>query len=182
MAREKQKAEKGLPVGRPPEGTQRMGLLFGDIFGRPLLHELRGLPSEGLAWAPAIHVVEKVDKFVMKVELPGVKEEDISVSVIGDILVVQGEKQAESEFKEKGYYYSEASYGSFSRSTAIPSIVDSSRIVASYDKGVLEIDLPKAVEVEAKKISVTAKKKEGAAARIRRKRSIGKEETGEKKG
>ena len=78
---------------------------------------------------------------------------------MGDMLVVEGEKEAESEVKKKGYSYSETSYGSFSRSIAIPSIVDADRIAANFDKGVLEIDLPKAVEVKPKKVSVTTKKK-----------------------
>ena len=87
-------------------------------------------------------------------------EEDISVSVVGDMLVVvEGEKQAESEVKEKGYSYSETSYGSFSRSITIPSIVDADRITGNFDKGVLEIDLPKAVKIKPKKVSVTTKKK-----------------------
>ena len=75
------------------------------------------------------------------------------------MLVVEGEKEAESEVKKKGYSYSETSYGSFSRSIAIPSIVDADKITANFDKGVLEIDLPKSVEIKPKKVNVTTKKK-----------------------
>ena len=75
------------------------------------------------------------------------------------MLIVEGEKEAESEVKKKGYSYSETSYGSFSRSIVIPSIIDIDRIAANFDKGVLEIDLPKAVEVKPRKVSVTTKKK-----------------------
>ncbi|MGP8079827.1 MAG: Hsp20/alpha crystallin family protein, partial [Dehalococcoidales bacterium] len=105
-------------------------------------------------------VVEKEDKFVAKVELPGVHEEDVNVMVIGDMLIVEGEKEAESEVRKKGYAYSETAYGSFSRSISIPSIVDIDKINANFDKGVLEIDLPKSSEVKPKKVSVTTKKKE----------------------
>ena len=119
--------------------------------------------SDEALWAPAINVTEKEDKFVAKVELPGVHEEDVNVVVMGDMLIVEGEKEAETEVKKKGYSYSETSYGSFSRSLAIPSIVDSEKISANFDKGVLEIDLPKSVKVKPKKVSVSTKKKEKAA-------------------
>jgi len=122
------------------------------------------LPSR-LSWAPAMDVLEKEDKFVVKVELPGVKEEDINVSVAGDTLTIEGEKEAEAEVKKKGYYYSETSYGSFYRLITMPSTVDASKIEASYDRGVLEVTLPKAPEVKPKKISVAAKKKEEAASK-----------------
>lgn len=86
-------------------------------------------------------------------------DEDISVSIVGDMLVVEGEKEAESEIKKRGYSYSETSYGSFSRSIAIPSVVDIDKVTANFDKGVLEIDFPKSAEVKPKKVSVTTKKK-----------------------
>jgi len=78
------------------------------------------------------------------------------------MITIEGEKKTESEVKKKGYYYSETSYGSFSRSITMPSTVDAGKIEANYDKGVLEITLPKAPEVKPKKITVAAKKKEAA--------------------
>ena len=160
MANQKQKSEKGLAVRQPRMGRQNLPARFDDIFGQPFLPtSWGGFFGNEAMWAPPIHVLEKEDKFVAKVELPVVHEEDVSVSVMGDMLVVEGEKEAESEVKKKGYSYSETSYGSFSRSIAIPSIVDADKIAANFDKGVLEIDLPKAVEVKPKKVSVTTKKK-----------------------
>jgi HSP20 family protein len=114
-------------------------------------------------WAPAIEVFEKEDKFVVKAELPGMKEEDIDVSVVGDTLTIKGERKAESEVKEEDYYCCERSYGSFSRSIALPSSVDAKKIEASYEDGVLEVSLPKAPGVKPRKISVSAKKKEKAS-------------------
>ena len=125
MAKEKQKPEKSLTVRQPRAGRQSLPRRLDDIFGQPFLPaSWRGFFGEETVWSPAIHVLEKEDKFVAKVELPGVHEEDISVSVVGDMLVVEGEKEAESEVKKKGYSYNETSYGSFSRSIAIPSVVD----------------------------------------------------------
>ena len=148
---------------QPSREIEETGRRFEDIFGRPFLPGIwRISPSEEVVWAPAIDVVEEEDKFSVKVELAGVKEEDVNVSIVGDTLTIEGEKKAESEVKRKGYYYSETSYGSFSRSITIPSTIDTGKIEANYDKGVLEISLPKAPEVKPKKITVAAKKKEAS--------------------
>jgi len=149
---------------QPLRDMEEAGRRFEDVFGRPFLPGIwRVFPSEELVWAPAIDVFEKEDKFLVKVELPGVKEEDVNVTVVGGTLTIEGEKNADSEVKKRGYYYRETSYGSFSRSITIPSTVDASKIEANYDKGVLEIALPKVPEVKSKKITVASKKKEAAA-------------------
>jgi HSP20 family protein len=125
MVRETQKADSGLTVWQPFREMAEMGRNFENFFGRSFLPGTwKQLLSEDMAWAPAIDVSEKDDKFLVKVELPGVKEEDINVSVSGNTLTIEGEKKSESETKKKGYYYSEASYGSFSRSMTVPSSVD----------------------------------------------------------
>lgn len=121
-----------------------------------LLQELEA--SERLL--PRIEIHEKEDKFVVKAELPGMKEEDVDVSISDDTLTIRGEKKAESEVKEEDYYCSECSYGSFSRSIGLPSNIDTQKIEASYEDGVLEVTLPKAAEVKPKKVTVVAKKKE----------------------
>ena len=167
MTIERRKPEKGLTPWQPYGELEEMGRRFEDVFGRPFLPGLwRKFPSEEMVWAPAIDVLEKEDRFLVKVELPGVNEEDVNVSVAGDTLTIEGDKKAESEVNKKGYYYSETSYGSFSRSLTIPSTVDASKIEANYDKGVLELTLPKAPEVKPKKIKIAVKKtKEEAASK-----------------
>ena len=136
---------------------------FEETFGRPFLPTVwRRLPLEERGWAPAIEVFEKEDKFVVKAELPGMEEKDIDVSVVGDTLTIKGERKAESEVKEEDYYCCERSYGSFFRSIAIPSNVDTKKIEASYENGVLEVSLPKAPEVKPKKISVSVKKEKAS--------------------
>ena len=164
MAKGNQKPEKSLTVRQRPGGVQSPAMGHRDIFGQAFLPEWwRGFLGDEVMWAPPIHIIEKEEKFVAKVELPGVHEEDISVSIFGDILVIEGEKETESEVKKKGYSYRETSCGSFARSITIPSIINADRITANFDKGVLEIDLPKAVKVKPKKVNVTAKKKAKAA-------------------
>lgn len=131
-----------------------------DMLGRQLWPAVwRRVPRTDDAWAPAMDVYEKDDKFVVKAELPGMKEEDIDISVVGDTVVIKGERRSEQEVKDDDYYCCERSYGQFSRSIAMPSNVDAQKVTASYEDGVLEVTLPKHPEVKPKKISVSAKKK-----------------------
>jgi HSP20 family protein len=149
-------SKKNLALSKARKTNKLPAVWFDEVLGP------RSLPTwfsgENALWTPAIHVLEKDDKFVVKFELPGVNEEDLGISIIGGKLIVQGEKRAESEVKKKGYSYLETSYGSFSRSIMIPSIVDLEMISADFNKGVLEINLPKIVDIQPKKINVTANK------------------------
>lgn len=166
MTMERRNPQKGLTVRQPDRGIEEMGRYFEDVFGRPFLPAAWSrIPTEDLVWTPSIEVVEKEDRFLVKAELPGVKEEDINISLSGNVLTIEGEKKTESEVKSKGYYYSESSYGSFSRSMAIPSIIDVNKIEANFDNGVLDINLPKTPEVKPKKIKVAAKRKEEVASK-----------------
>ena len=160
MAMERWRPGWGIIPWRPFRELQEVERRFEDIFGRPFLPAAwRRLRMEERGWAPAIEVFDKEDKYVVKAELPGMKEEDIDVSVVGDTLTIKGERKAESEVKEEDYYCCERSYGSFFRSIALPPNVDTKKIEASFEDGVLEVSLPKAPEVKPKKIAVSAKKK-----------------------
>ena len=156
-------SKKNLALSKARKTNKLPAMWFDEVLGP------RSLPTwfsgENALWTPAIHVLEKDDKFVVKFELPGVNEEDLGISIIGGKLIVQGEKRAESEVKKKGYSYLETSYGSFSRSIMIPSIVDLEMISADFDKGVLEIDLPKMADIQPKKINVKANKEQKAVAK-----------------
>jgi HSP20 family protein len=164
MQMERWRPGRGLIPWRPFRELDEMERRFDDMLSWPLLPAVwRRIPTMEMGWAPAIDVFEKEDKFVVKAELPGMKEEDIDISVVGDTLTIKGERKAESEVEEEDYYYCERSYGSFSRSIAIPSNVDAKKIEANYNDGVLEVSLPKTPEVKPKKISVSAKKKTKAS-------------------
>ena len=163
MTMERWRPGRGLMPWRPFRELGEMERRFEDILGRPFLPAVwRRIPMVEMGWAPSIEVFEKEDKLVVKAELPGMKEEDIDISVVGDTLTIKGERKAESEVKEEDYYCCERSYGSFSRSIAVPSSVDANKIEANYEDGVLEVSLPKAPEVKPKKVTVSAKKKEKA--------------------
>jgi HSP20 family protein len=164
MAIERWRPRWHIAPWRPFTELEEMERRFDEIFGRAFQPRLWGrLPVEERGWAPAIEMFEKEDKFVVKAELPGMKENDLDVSVVGDNLTIKGERKAESEVKEEDYYCCERSYGSFFRSVVLPSNVDAGKIEASFEDGVLEINLPKAAEVKPKKIAVSAKRKEKAS-------------------
>jgi HSP20 family protein len=155
MAIERWRPRWGISPWRPFRELEEWERRFDDLFGRPLWR----LPVEERGWMPAVDVFEKEDRFVVKAELPGMKEEDIDVSVVGDTLSIRGEKKTETEIKEEDYYRCERSYGSFYRSIPLPSNVDANKIEASFEDGVLEVALPKSAKIKPKKIAVSAKKK-----------------------
>ncbi len=161
MAIERWRPSRGLSPWNPFSELDEITRPFEDIFGRSGWPTTwRRAPAAELGWVPSIEVFEKEDKFVVRAELPGMKEDDIDISVVGDTLTLRGERKAESEVKEEDYYCCERSYGSFSRSITVSSNVDAKKIEASYEDGVLEVTLPKVAEVKPKKITVSAKKKE----------------------
>ena len=115
-------------------------------------------PDEALTtstFAPAIDVYEDEHKVTLKVEVPGIDEKDIDVRVENNILTVHGERKIEKEEKEENYRRVERQYGSFTRTFALPTTVDSENVSATYDKGVLKIALPKKAEAKPKQIKVT---------------------------
>ena len=118
----------------------------------------RGSRLAGDAWAPDLDVSETDEEILIKADLPGVDEKDLSVSLSGTNLLIKGEKKEEKEEKGKHFHRIERSFGSFQRTVALPVAVDSSRIKAEYGKGVLEIHLPKKSEVKPQQIPVSSSK------------------------
>jgi len=108
------------------------------------------------SFMPRLDVTEDAKAFTVTAELPGMNEKEIDLSISGDTLTIRGEKKEEKEDKNKNYYYSERSYGSFMRSVPLPRQVATDQVSASFKKGVLTITLPKtAAALEAtKKIDV----------------------------
>ena len=160
MTMERWRPTRGITPWSPFREVEEVERRFDEMFGRSMLPSIwRRLPTEQMAWAPNINVFEKGDEFVVKAEIPGMKEDDIHVSVEGDMLTIRGEKKTESEVKEEDYYRCERSYGSFFRSVALPSTVDASKVEADYEDGVLEVTLSKKAEVTPKKVAVKKKEK-----------------------
>jgi HSP20 family protein len=105
----------------------------------------------------AMDVGEDDKAYTVSAELPGLDEKDVTVSVKGGALVIEGEKRREKEHKDKDSYLSERSYGAFKRSFALPDDVDSGKVKADFAKGVLTVTLPKSAAAQsARKIEVKA--------------------------
>jgi HSP20 family protein len=106
------------------------------------------------SFAPAVDVYEDEHKVNLKIEVPGIDEKDIDVRVENNTLTVHGERKIEKEEKEENYRRVERQYGSFTRTFTLPTTVDTEKVSASYDKGVLKITLPKKAEAKPKQIKV----------------------------
>ena len=106
---------------------------------------------------PAVDLYQTDDDVVVKATLPGVKSEDLSISVTGDVLTIRGEVKEEASSDEANYHVRERSFGSFSRSLALPTAVVAEKARAEFENGILSLTLPKAEEVKAKTITVKAK-------------------------
>ena len=105
-------------------------------------------------WAPAVDIKEDKDKFVIYADIPGVKGEDIDISMENGVLTIKGEKKNESRTEQEGYKRVERTYGSFYRRFSLPDTADADAISAKSKNGVLEIVIPKREAVKPKKISV----------------------------
>jgi HSP20 family protein len=108
-------------------------------------------------WAPVVDIEEDKDNFIVKAEIPGVKKEDIKVTVRDNILAISGERSSEREEKDKTFHRIERSYGKFSRTIALPATVDADKIKASYTDGILQIILPKPESAKPKQIDIEIK-------------------------
>ena len=105
-------------------------------------------------WFPTLDVSETKNDFVVKVELPGMDQKDIDVSLSDGHLTIKGEKKKEKEEKEENYHFIERSYGTFTRSVQLPKEVKHDKISASYKNGILKVVLPKSEEAKKKEVKI----------------------------
>ena len=131
---------------RPEPFSQEFSRLFNTLFE----------PANGTTnrWTPAMDLVEADDHFVLKADLPGLSEGDVSIEVQDNVLTVSGERKSEHERKERGWYRIERSFGRFSRSLTLPEGVDADKVTASFDRGVLEVRVPKPEEKKPKRVQI----------------------------
>jgi HSP20 family protein len=110
------------------------------------------------SFVPAADIYEDADKLVLKLEIPGVDEKDIDVRIENDTLTVRGERKFETEEKEKNFHRIERSYGSFYRAFTLPQIIDTGSVAATYNAGVLKLELKKKPEAQPKQIKINVEK------------------------
>lgn len=140
--------------------TGRIPMIFDELEG--LWSSLMGQPfpfapiSRGEGWIPSVDVFEKEGHLVIQMDLPGMKKEDIDVSLEQNALLVRGERKSESETKEENFYRMERTAGSFYRAIPLPFEVTQNDVEAQFKDGVLEVRVPKPPEErpEAKRITV----------------------------
>ena len=128
-----------------------MNRLFNSFFDTPTPG---GNGGGARRWIPSMDLVETDEHFVLRADLPGLSEEDVSIELEDNVLTVAGERKAEHEEKKEGFYRMERSFGQFRRSLTLPEGVDADAIAATFDKGVLEVRIPKPEERKPRKVSI----------------------------
>jgi HSP20 family protein len=126
-----------------------MNRVFDGFFGTRVADR-----ADGGRWIPAMDLAEAEDEFVLTADLPGMGEDDISIEVKDNVLQIAGERTDLRERKDRGYHRVERSFGRFSRSLGLPEGVDADRIEASFDKGVLEVHIPKPEERKPHRVRI----------------------------
>jgi HSP20 family protein len=112
--------------------------------------------EQGRRWVPPVDLVEAEDHFVLKADLPGLSEDDVSIEVQDGALTISGERSADHQSNERGWYRIERSFGSFSRSLTLPDGVDPDAISARFERGVLEVSIPKPEERKPRRVEIRA--------------------------
>jgi len=106
-------------------------------------------------WVPAMDLVETDEHFVLRADLPGLDANDVNIEVEDNVLTISGERKAEHETKREGFYRVERASGSFRRSLTLPEGVDPDAVTANFDRGVLEIRIPKPEQRKPRKVAIS---------------------------
>lgn len=138
------------PLREIAQFSDRLNRIFADESTRTFRDDAYG------AWIPPVDIFEKGDNLVIRAELPGVQKDDIDVRIENGILSLRGERKRQSDVDEAGAYRLERVYGSFSRSFALPTTVNSSKVTAMFKDGILEISVPKSEEAKPKRVEIDA--------------------------
>ncbi len=110
--------------------------------------------GERVGWKPAVDMEENQEEYIIKAEIPGIKKEDIKISMADNKVMIGGEITEEKDIQEKNYYLRERARGKFSRGFTLPTPIDSNKSEAVYKDGVLTLRLPKAEEAKPKQITI----------------------------
>jgi HSP20 family protein len=127
-----------------------MNRLFTSLFDTPT-----GFAPPARRLAPPTDIVESDTHYILRADLPGVAEEDLDVKLDGDVLTISGQRRSQSEQRQGGYVRYERSTGSFRRSVRLPEGVEADAIEANFDRGVLEVTVPKPERVTPRSIAIT---------------------------
>ena len=132
----------------PARELREMNRLFNTFFE----------PSTGAVmrrWSPAMDLIETEDNYVLRADLPGVSEGDVKIELDDNVLTISGERKSAHKEAKEGYYRVERAYGSFSRTLTLPEGVDADSISAGFDRGVLEVRVPKPEQRKPRKVEIS---------------------------
>ena len=131
---------------KPEPFSSEVNRLFNTLFDE----------SQSNRWVPAMDLVESDDHFVLKADLPGLSEDDVAIEIRDNTLTISGERKSEYEKRERGWYRVERATGRFSRSLALPEGIDPDAVSAEFDKGVLEVHIPKPEQRRPRRVQISA--------------------------
>jgi HSP20 family protein len=137
---------------KPEPFSSEINRLFNTLFDDGRLQQ---------RWVPAMDLVESDDQFVLRADLPGLGEDDVSIEIRDNTLTIAGERKSEFEQKERGWYRVERSTGAFSRSLSLPEGVNPDAVSAEFDKGVLEVRIPKPEQKKPRRVQIRAGRPDG---------------------
>ena len=129
-----------------------MNRLFNTLFDAPVSGDGGGSVRR---WIPAMDLIETDEDFVLRADLPGLSEDDVNIELEDNVLTISGERKSEHQERNQGYYRVERASGTFSRSLTLPEGVNPEGIKASFDRGVLEVRIPKPQERKPRKVAIS---------------------------
>jgi HSP20 family protein len=130
-----------------------MNRLFNTFFDQPAPTARGGAPSR--RWIPAMDLIETADHYVLRADLPGLSDDDVNVQLEDNVLTISGERKTQPEPHEEGYYRIERAFGSFARSLTLPDGVDPAAVQGHFDRGVLEIRIPKPEQKKPRQVQIS---------------------------
>ena len=133
----------------------RFNQLFNDTFAHAFGDQQEVSPR---AWIPPVDIFETGDSLVLKAELPGINPDDVEIRVEDNTLYLKGERKFEKEVKEESLHRVERSYGTFTRSFALPNTINADTVKAEYENGVLTLTMPKREEAKPRTIKINVSK------------------------
>jgi HSP20 family protein len=125
-----------------------MNRLFNTVFDAPTAN------AGSRRWVPPMDLVETAEDFVLRADLPGMRQEDVKIEVEDNVLTVSGERAAEHESRDEGFHRLERAFGQFSRSLTLPKGVNHEAVTAAFTNGVLEVRIPKPAQAKPRRIEI----------------------------
>jgi HSP20 family protein len=145
------------PVAELGTIQNEMNRLFNTFFDQPSPTGRNG--GAARRWIPAMDLIETGDHYVLRADLPGLSDDDVNIQLQDNVLTISGERTAQHDENEEGYYRLERTFGSFARSLTLPDGVNPDGVQAHFDRGVLEISIPKPEQKKPQQVQITLGKR-----------------------